>query len=93
MEGNLWRKDDIRQQVVQQLRDNLEKYEGLGYLAEEIEKCCFAKSTSEKEYHKNLAKVLLERSDLEPTDKNCDICSFLGKVSSPGWKLLNQIEF
>ena len=70
-----------------------EKYEGLGYLAGDIEKGCFVNSKTEKEYHESLARVLLSRSDLEPIDKNCDICNFLGNVSSSEWKLLNQIDF
>ena len=88
-----WRKDDIRHDIVKQLRDALEKCEGLGYLAEEIENCSFLESKSEEEYHSNIAKVLLQRSDLEPLDKNCEICSFLGNVSSSDWNLLNQIDF
>ena len=36
-----------------------EKYEGLGYLAGDIEKDCFVNSKTEKEYHESLARVLL----------------------------------
>ena len=36
-----------------------EKYEGLGYLAGDIEKGCFVNSKTEKEYHESLARVLL----------------------------------
>ena len=57
MEEEAWRKDDIRQQVISQLREALEKYEGLGYLAEQIEECCFRKSKSEQEYNDTLGKV------------------------------------
>ena len=57
MEEEAWRKDDIRQQVICQLREALEKYEGLGYLAEQIEECCFRSSKSEKEYNDTLGKV------------------------------------
>ena len=57
MEEEAWRKDDIRQQVISQLREALEKYEGLGYLAEQIEECCFRSSKSEKEYNGTLGKV------------------------------------
>lgn len=64
-----WRKDDIRQQVIIQLREALEKYEGLGYLAEQIEECCFTSSKSEQEYHDTLGKV---------TKKDfCDLIWFL----------------
>ena len=57
MEEEAWRKDDIRQLVVSQLREALEKYEGLGYLAEQIEECCFSNSKSEQEYNDTLGKL------------------------------------
>ena len=56
MEEEAWKKDDIRQLVVSQLREALEKYEGLGYLAEQIEECCFRESKSEQEYNDTLGK-------------------------------------
>ena len=58
MEEEAWRKDDIRQLVIGQLRQALEKYEGLGYLAEQIEESCFSKSKSEQEYNDTLGKLL-----------------------------------
>ena len=57
MEEEVWRKDDIRHQVISKLREALEKYEGLGYLAEQIEECCFRSSKSEREYNDTLGKV------------------------------------
>ena len=57
MEEEAWKKDDIRQLVVSQLREALEKYEGLGYLAEQIEECCFRESKSEQEYNDTLGKL------------------------------------
>ena len=45
MEEEAWRKDDNRLLIVSQLREALEKYEGLGYLAEQIEECGFRKAS------------------------------------------------
>ena len=61
MEEEAWRKDDIRQLVIRQLREALEKCEGLGYLAEQIEECCFRNSKSEQEYNDTLGKLPKKR--------------------------------
>ena len=64
MEEEAWRKDDNRQLVVSQLREALEKYEGLGYLAEEIEECGFRTSQSEQQYNDNIGKLTKRRITL-----------------------------
>ena len=87
-----WKSDSRRTENKIQLKKLLEEFEGLGYLAESIEECCFQTSTSEGEYLKKLEKILLDRSDLDNSHHNCDICSFLMKATSKEWQLLNQID-
>ena len=64
MEEEAWRKDDNRLLVVSQLREALEKYEGLGYLAEQIEECGFRKSQSEQQYNDTLGTLTKRRKTL-----------------------------
>ena len=87
-----WKNPVIRNQSVQKLKKVLDEFEGIGYLAEDIEKSCFESATSEKEYVEKLAKILLDRSNLDCNSFDCDICIFLRKVTAKDWTPLNQIE-
>ena len=87
-----WRKSEIRYQNVKQLKKVLDEYEDLGDFGEDIEKKCFESATTEKEYLEKLAKILLDRKDSDCDHYECDICSFLRKVTAKDWTLLSQIE-
>ena len=87
-----WKNAEIRHQNIQQLKKVLDEYEGLGYLAEDIEKSCFESATTKKEYLEKLAKILLDRKDLNCDHYECDICIFLRRVTAKDWKLFNQFE-
>ena len=87
-----WKNPVIRHQSVQKLKKVLDEFEGIGYLAEDIEKSCYESATSQQEYVEKLAKILLDRRDLDCSHLDCNICHFLRKVTAKDWTLLNQIE-
>ena len=89
-----WKKEENRRRLVEDLKMALQECEGLGHLAEALERWCFSSSDTEKsdlnviELHK-----LMERSDLGSAGHhNCEICSFLRRVSTRDWNVLSQIE-
>ena len=87
-----WQKDDQRQLVIKQLEKALEDYEGIGELAEKIEKECFRVAKTKEQYVSNLAAVLLD--DRGPDKKHkCDICIFLENVAKEDWNLMAELDF
>ena len=88
-----WKKEESRQRLVKDLKATLQECEGLGHLAEAVERWCFSSSDTEKEYLGKLESFLIERSDLGSAGHhNCEICSFLRRVSTHDWNILSQIE-
>ena len=86
-----WKSEGERRSKIEQLRQILNEFEGIGEIAERVENFCFQSSKTETEYLKKLEEALLRRG---PDDdvRNCAICSFLRKVSDKDWKMLNQLE-
>ena len=89
--GDRWKSESERQCKIEQLKQILDEYEGIGEMAERVENFCFQSSKTETEYLKKLEEALLRRS-LDNDVRNCAICSFLRKVSDKDWKMLNQLE-
>ena len=89
--GDRWKSESERQSKIEQLKQILDEYEGIGEMAERVENFCFQSSKTETEYLKKLEEALLRRS-LDNDVRNCAICSFLRKVSDKDWKMLNQLE-
>ena len=84
-----WRKDDNRRTLTLELAKAMDECEGLGDLAEQVEKQCYAGARSREEYLANLASVL------RGADRHvkCDICIFLERVTESEWNLVGDIEF
>ena len=88
-----WKKEENRRRLVEDLKMALQECEGLGHLAEALERWCFSSSDTEKDYLGRLETFLMERSDLGSAGHhNCEICSFLRRVSTRDWNVLSQIE-
>ena len=86
-----WKSEGERRSKIEQLRNILNEFEGIGEIAERVENFCFQSSQTETEYLKKLEEALLRRSR-DNDVRNCAICSFLRKVSDKDWKMLNQLE-